>query len=318
MIMKSRLHLPDELLALVNDLDAHGIRAIVVGGYVRDALLGRACKDIDIECYGAASLDALAAVLGSYGTLSQVGKSFDPLSGEILDPYYGQKDLRLRRLRCVDAATFVDDPLRLLRAAQFCARFSLTPDKELIALSHQMMHDGLLQELPQERIFEEMKKLLLKADTPSRGLRTMKMMGIIPFFPELQVILEAGNPPWKHTLQTLDAMAALRSFVNEAPLVLMLTALCIDMQPTGETTAFLTRLTKDKRLIKSVLTYIENRHQPDTLYRQHDDRAILRLACDVRIDVLAAVARADHGGEETKSIRWLTARATDLGVLNRR
>ena len=371
MLMMSRLRLPDALRVLVNDLDAHGIRAMVVGGYVRDTLLGRTCNDIDIECYGAASLDALAAILAAYGTINAVGKSFgvlklrleayeldfslprteaktgpghtgfdvttyeglhfktaarrrdftinaigfDPLSGEILDPYNGRKDLRLHRLRCVDPATFVEDPLRLLRAVQFCARFSLTPDKELITLSHQMMRDGLLEELPKERIFEEIKKLLLKADTPSTGLRTMATMGITPFFPQLQAILDADNPAWEHTQQTLDAMAALHSSVDEAPLVLMLTALCLDMQPSAKAAAFLAKLTEDRRLIKTVLTYVENRHQPDTLYRQHDDAALMHLACHVRIDVLAAVAGADHGGQETESIRWLTARAADLGVL---
>lgn len=366
MIMISRLRFPDALRALVNDLDAHGIRAIIVGGYVRDALLGRSCNDIDIECYGAASLDALTAILAAHGTINAVGKSFgvlklrlqayeldfslprteaktgpghtgfdvttyagldfktaarrrdftinaigfDPISGEILDPYHGREDLRLHRLRCVDPATFIEDPLRLLRAVQFSARFSLTPDEQLVALSHRMMRDELLEELPKERIFEEVKKWLLKAKRPSTGLRTMASMGITPFFPQLQEILD--TPAWEHTLQTLDAMAALRPSVDETPLLLMLTALCLDMQPTTKAAAFLASMTEQRRLIKTVLLYVENRYQPKALYRQHEDAAILRLACRLRIDVLAAVAEA--AGEEAESIRWLTTRAADLGV----
>src|SRR5688572_14552597 len=47
----------------------------------------------------------------------------DPLTGELIDPFGGQKDIDAYVLRAVSAETFVEDSLRVLRAAQFAARF---------------------------------------------------------------------------------------------------------------------------------------------------------------------------------------------------
>src|SRR5512140_2417021 len=56
--------------------------------------------------------------------------SFDPLTGDYLDPCGGRADLDARRLRLVDAAAFGDDSLRVLRAMQLVARFELTVTPE--------------------------------------------------------------------------------------------------------------------------------------------------------------------------------------------
>jgi tRNA nucleotidyltransferase (CCA-adding enzyme) len=69
------LTLPPQLEAILRDLDAAGFRAILVGGAVRDALLGLQPKDIDVEVYGI-SYDRLAGLLARYGRVDLVGKSF--------------------------------------------------------------------------------------------------------------------------------------------------------------------------------------------------------------------------------------------------
>jgi tRNA nucleotidyltransferase (CCA-adding enzyme) len=69
------LALPPALTNIVRDLRASGFRALVVGGAVRDALLGIGAKDIDIEVYGI-TYDGLAEFLGRYGRVDLVGKSF--------------------------------------------------------------------------------------------------------------------------------------------------------------------------------------------------------------------------------------------------
>ena len=69
------LRLPVTLENLVHELHEAGFRAVVVGGSVRDALLGLAPKDFDIEVYNI-SYDHLAAFLGSRGRVDLVGKSF--------------------------------------------------------------------------------------------------------------------------------------------------------------------------------------------------------------------------------------------------
>jgi tRNA nucleotidyltransferase (CCA-adding enzyme) len=69
------LPVPPQLEAILRDLDAAGFRAILVGGAVRDALLGLEPKDFDIEVYGIA-YDRLAGFLAQYGRVDLVGKSF--------------------------------------------------------------------------------------------------------------------------------------------------------------------------------------------------------------------------------------------------
>jgi tRNA nucleotidyltransferase (CCA-adding enzyme) len=67
--------LPNALDQITRELRAAGYRAVVVGGSVRDALLGHDPKDFDIEVYGI-SYDALAAFLGKRGRVDMVGRSF--------------------------------------------------------------------------------------------------------------------------------------------------------------------------------------------------------------------------------------------------
>src|SRR5512143_677031 len=75
MMVTMRLELPLLLDQIVRELHAGGYRAVVVGGAVRDALLGGEPKDFDIEVYGIA-YDRLAGILARHGRVDLVGKSF--------------------------------------------------------------------------------------------------------------------------------------------------------------------------------------------------------------------------------------------------
>jgi len=75
MMVLVKLNLPPLLDRIVRDLRAAEYRAVVVGGAVRDALLGLEPKDFDIEVYGIA-YDRLAGFLAEYGRIDLVGKSF--------------------------------------------------------------------------------------------------------------------------------------------------------------------------------------------------------------------------------------------------
>ena len=77
-------------------------------------------------------------------TVNSMG--YDPLTGEILDPYGGRKDLENKILRVTDPQTFPEDPLRPLRAVQFLSRFDLQPDEDLIALTRTMVEAKQLQD----------------------------------------------------------------------------------------------------------------------------------------------------------------------------
>ena len=246
--------------------DAGG-RAVVVGGWVRDHLLGVGSKDVDIEVFGLGA-EPLEALLAGFGKVYTVGRAFgvfrvggidvdfslprrdskrgpghrgfdvapdpsldfaeaarrrdltvnsigiDPLTAEVLDPHGGRRDLERRVLRATDPAHFPEDPLRGLRAAQLAARLEMAPDDALIALCRQLD----LSELSGERVFDEFKKLLLRAAKPSFGFRVLEDTGQLRFFPEIDALRGVAQDPewhpegdvWVHTLMVLDVAASLR------------------------------------------------------------------------------------------------------------
>ena len=156
---------------------------------------------------------------------------FDPLTGEVLDPYGGQADLAAKRLRVTDPAHFAEDPLRGLRAAQFAARFELEPDRELLTLASQLD----LAELAPERVFGELRKLLLLGVRPSIGFELLHETRLVRFLPEVESLIGVPQDPrwhpegdvWRHTLLALDRGAELRRG-DEDDEALMFALLCHD------------------------------------------------------------------------------------------
>ena len=95
--------------------------------------------------------------------------------GTLVDPFGGVRDIQTRTLRHVGAA-FVEDPLRVLRAARFMARFAslgFTIAAETLALMRHMAASGELVELVPERVWQELAKAL-RSRTPSAFLRTLR------------------------------------------------------------------------------------------------------------------------------------------------
>jgi len=166
----------------------------------------------------------------------------DPLTGELVDPCGGQDDLAQRRLRAVDPRTFPEDPLRPLRVAQFAARLEFKPDAELVAICRAMD----LSELPEERIWDEWHKLLLRGRRPSLGLEFLLAADLLRFTPQLQELVGVPQDPewhpegdvWVHTLAAVNAAAGLRTGELELDQQVMLGALCHDLGKAGTTRFF--------------------------------------------------------------------------------
>ncbi|HUB97388.1 MAG TPA: hypothetical protein VL993_15810, partial [Stellaceae bacterium] len=92
-------------------------------------------------------------------------------SAELVDPYGGQADIAARRIDILTPAAFEEDPLRMLRAAQFAARFGYEPTPATIAAMRAAA--PLVRTVAPERIHDELQKLFALAPRPSVGLELL-------------------------------------------------------------------------------------------------------------------------------------------------
>ena len=110
--------------------------------------------------------------------------------GTLVDPFGGVRDIEARVLRHVGEA-FIEDPLRVLRAARFMARFAplgFTIAPETLALMRQMAESGELAELSPERAWQELSKALRSA-APSAFLRTLRAAdALVAVLPEVDAL----------------------------------------------------------------------------------------------------------------------------------
>ncbi len=212
----------------------------------------------------------------------------DILTGEVIDHYGGEADLRAGILRHVNDESFPEDPLRVLRGAQFAARFDLTPAPETVALCRTMS----LEHLPAERIEAELKKALLKAERPSvffNVLREMHQLDL--WFPELKALMGQAQHPtyhaegdvWHHTMMVLEEAAKLRSTAQQT-YAFMISALCHDFGKAVSSEAaadgavhayghelaglplakqFLSRITKETKVMDYVLNMVRLHMRPN-------------------------------------------------------
>lgn len=111
----------------------------------------------------------------------------DVLTGEIIDPYYGQDDIVHGVLRVVDGQTFVEDPLRIYRAMQFVARFGFSVEEKSMVLLQRMARSSEIDTLSSERVTEEWKKML-RGEHAEMGLRFLEETGLLARYPELDVL----------------------------------------------------------------------------------------------------------------------------------
>jgi tRNA nucleotidyltransferase (CCA-adding enzyme) len=281
--------------------------------------------------------------------------SWDPLTDEYLDPFHGRDDLARRLLRVVDPSTFPEDSLRVLRAVQFTARFSLTIDPA----TRDLCRTIALDDLPAERIWGEVEKLLLSARRPSIGLALALDLRVIEqLFPELLALVGCEQEPewhpegdvWVHTLQVVDQA---RTRIDDLPrpqqITIMLGALAHDLgkpattafidgrirsidheeQGVAPATMFLDRLnvhTIDGYDVRHQVLGLTAQHlKPGMWFKVRDevgDGAFRRLAQKVDLELLARLAKSDCLGRapgtfNCEAMDWFLARARTLGVEHR-
>ena len=400
------LRVPEKIKALARAVRAEGGRALLVGGSVRDYLLGREVKDWDVEVYGVEPA-RLRALLDSLGRVNVVGEAFtvyklgahldvslprrerksgrghrgfivegdpamtieeatrrrdftinailqDPLTGDIIDPYGGQKDIQNRILRFVARETFAEDSLRVLRAAQFAARFECEIDAETTALCRTID----LTDLPPERIWGEMEKLLLRAQKPSIGLIWLQAVGAMrQLFPELDALVgvpqeKAWHPEGDVDIHTWLTVDRARELIDDLDyprqVTVMLAALCHDLgKPAtteftegrvrsrghdeagvAPTESLLDRLkiyTLDGYDVRAqVLALVREHLKPGEFYKKRaevGEGAFRRLARRCELDLLYRVAKADSLGRNAPWVaraKWYDAAAQEWFIARAR
>ncbi|MBX7187791.1 MAG: HD domain-containing protein [Vicinamibacteria bacterium] len=275
----------------------------------------------------------------------------DLSSGELVDPFGGARDLKASLLRVVDPATFRDDPLRALRAAQFAARFGLSVEPDTARLCASMP----LGELPAERIFGEIEKALLQARRPSLAFNLLfEWNQFKEIAPELIPLAATPQDPewhpegdvWTHTLLALDEARLLIDDLDlPRALAVMLGTLCHDLgKPgttkfedgrirsrgheeagVGPTLSLLGRWNVHTRdsfpLRDQVVALVRDHLKPGALYQAREEvsaGAIRRLARRVEADLLYRVARADclgrTGNFSPVAMEWFIEEVRKLSV----
>jgi poly(A) polymerase len=208
----------------------------IVGGAVRDELLGREVTDIDIAVEGdperaarelAAELRGpvfrLSEAFGAWRVVDRRGArvfDFAPLQGQtveedlrkrdftvnamarprdggdLIDPLGGRADVEARRLRVLGSEAYEDDPLRPLRLARFAAELGFEPDEETARLTAAAA--PRVPEASGERVFAELRRLVL-APGAVRGLALADRLGLLgAVLPELAALHDVEQSHFHH------------------------------------------------------------------------------------------------------------------------
>jgi tRNA nucleotidyltransferase (CCA-adding enzyme) len=368
-----------------------GGRSLLVGGAVRDILLGLQVKDLDIEVHNL-TIEQLETILRSFGPVSLVGKVFgvlrlhgldvdwslpradqagrkpvvelnpsmsmvqafrrrdltmnamgiDLITYELIDPFNGAKDLQAGVLRAPDENFFVEDPLRFYRVMQFIGRFQMLPDEALNALCARMD----IKDVSVERIETEFHKLLLRSKRPSLGIRWLRSINRLQeVLPEVAATIGVEQEPayhpegdvFEHSMQALDAAAALEYDSDHEKLIVLYASLCHDL---GKVTTskvidgviksyghaqegakiakqMLKRFTRNKDLIDSVVVLVDCHMQPLQLVMSGSKpaaykRLARKLAPHATMAMLAKLALADRRGRNGQGHEPLTAPESDV------
>lgn len=117
--------------------------------------------------------------------------------GRLIDPYNGIVDLRAGTLRHVSAA-FSEDPVRILRAARFVARFGFSIAPETLELMRLMVTNGEVDALVPERVWQELARGLMEK-MPSHFITTLRESGALKkILPEIDALFGVPQPPLHH------------------------------------------------------------------------------------------------------------------------
>lgn len=389
------------LVPLLDALTAAGGSVYLVGGGVRDHLIGRTPSAPDLEVHGLTS-EEVRTLLERFGTVDEVGKAFgifrlrsydveialprsdgtgrhpqvviDPKLGivkalarrdltinalaycyqtkQLIDPYGGQEDIQLKRLRAVNPDRFAEDPLRFFRVIRFIAWLEFAPDAALNRVCRQMDSTSIAA----ERIAQEWHLFFLKGVHIGQALTWLREVGLLSLvLPELARLAAVNQPrlyheegdAFIHSLLAADYAAAQAYQTDAERLLITVTALVHDLGKQKATyfdgerlrhighdtvaaplvAACLKRFGLSVALVKQVQRLVRYHMMPVALVKSKaSDRAYKKLAAAVAplsLRQLALVSYADQAGKKTAAatpsllVDSFCAQATKAGVFER-
>ena len=261
------------------------------------------------------SLDFYSAFSRRDFTINAIG--FDVKEKVVIDPFNGVKDLKNKILRVVDEKTFVDDPLRVLRAVRFCAIYDLRMDKNLFKLAQKMVAKKMLNELSKERVFLEINKLLLNSKKPSIGLALLKDIGALKYFTQLQ-----NSNLYSSILKTVDEMKKLLTNNDKTNTILMLSSVCYGFNE-NELISFMKNITNEKKIIDKILLLVNNYKKIDAIYSNGvKNSELFYLAAKVNIEEVLLLSKAVYLAKNStktyKAGEVIKQRAEELNILNKK
>ena len=215
----------------------------VVGGALRDRLLGRLTDDVDLVTTGDPRAQARAIARAAGGTSFRLSGTHgawraiapdrswhadvmplegggieedlarrdftvnalaEPLAGNgLIDPFGGARDLEARLLRRVSERTFSDDPLRVMRLVRLTLELDLQAEPETVADAR--AHARGLERTAPERVFGELRRIL-SVPRPDRAVLALDSVGALePVLPEVAALHGVEQSRFHH----LDAAAAM-------------------------------------------------------------------------------------------------------------
>ncbi len=241
--------------------------------------------------------------------MNMVARAID--SDELLDPFGGEADIVGKRIDILRDAAFTEDPLRMLRAAQFAARFGFALSERAEAA---MCADAqLVSTVSPERVGEELAKLVALAPAPSVGFAILRRTGVLAhIWPELLEGVACEQNEWhaydvyEHTMHTVDA-------VPPGDLTLRLAALLHDVgkprvkdgphfyrhEHMGRelTVAMLERVRYGRELTETVAHLVrQHMYQADPEAQPRTLRRFLQRVGPAHLDRLFALRAADIAG----------------------
>ena len=204
------------------------------------------------------------------------------LTGEIIDPFNGLKALNEKTIMYVDESTYVEDPLRSLRAAQFASRLDMNINERVIQLGQTLDYSHLSP----ERIYVELKKALMSPH-PSIAIKQLKRMNVLStILPELDALSDLSE-----VFARVDAAVTYRDTVSN-PIAFMYVMMLLDTEALTQ----VQRLSNDKQLANYITLFtkhIKHIEELDMLEHYQLSRLIVELPINDAISAYQVLNNTD-------------------------